>query len=125
MRNLCFVIIISNLCLNYGCTQKSQYADLEIPSHINWGIAAITDTVSLAVTYTNLAQKTVVIDYIDTPCACITAIPQHYYIKKGDSTVIEIKYKPREYGYIEYNLFIKFKNRKNHTHFVIKGKIKK
>lgn len=112
------------LLTNNSCINSSKVKDFSIGSPIEWGISTLRDTINLTTTYCNLSSKAVLIDYIDTPCGCITAIPRDFYVGGGDSTVIDIAYKPLDFGYIEQNLFMYLKNRKVPIHIVIRGRVK-
>lgn len=110
----------------YSCMYK-QNNNIGIinPSPYDWGEMSIKDTIKIHVSYINKMTKTVTIDYIDTPCGCIIAIPRKFIIEKGDSTIIDIDFVPLDYGYTEKNLFLYFKEMREPLHFMIKGKIRK
>jgi hypothetical protein len=126
---ICFLLLSSVV---YGCRNSNNNAKddkqrsgifINQPS-INWGTVAFEDTVKIMTVCYNFTDHDIFIDYINTPCGCITALPRSEIIHKQDSVIIDIKYKPMETGYVEKNMFIYFKNIRDPIHFVIKGKIK-
>lgn len=123
-QNTCIYLILATLIC--GCTDKKKNSiDMIRPALYNWGEISMKDTIRAQVFYINLTNKTVTIDYVDTPCGCITAIPREFVVGKGDSTIIDIDFAPLDYGYTEKNLFVYFKEKKEPIHFIIKGKIRK
>ncbi|GAB6008835.1 DUF1573 domain-containing protein [Dysgonomonas reticulitermitis] len=109
-----------------NCTKKEEvHTSMINPSPFGWGTSLIGDTVKIQVSYTNLTDDIVIIDYIDTPCGCITAIPRKFVVERGDSSIIDINYTPTDLGYTEKNLFLYLKKKEFPVHFMIKGKVVK
>jgi hypothetical protein len=107
-----------------GCRHKDNGKGVFVKSPVDWGISVFDDTVKITAICLNTSGIDAVINYIETPCGCITAIPSSRTVNKNDSIEIDIKYKPSELGYVEKNIFIHFKNRKTPAHFLMKGRIK-
>jgi hypothetical protein len=95
------------------------------PNAIDWGTLHVGDTIRLTPVLKNQSKYDMMINYVNTPCGCTIAIPRENHVKSGDSTVIDIKFSPFDYGYIEQHLFVQFKNRKTPVHFILKGKVKR
>jgi hypothetical protein len=103
---------------------KKQDSDTGISvSSFEWGTSFIGDTIKAEISCVNLKNDDVSIDYVRTPCGCITAIPRSFFIKKGDSTIIDILYKPVDVGYTEKNIFLYLRNVETPVLISIKGKI--
>lgn len=120
MRTI-IVPILFFLMFFSGChLRRSQSPNVKLDSIINLGNVHIGDTLMFSMVCENQESKEVTIDYIQTPCGCITAYPIRQMIESKDSTQLIIQYVPLDLGYTEQNLFVYFRDYESPIHFIVK-----
>ena len=130
MKNRTIINSILLLLLFTGCIKHNRNNNdasenkIIIVSPISWGQSSIMDTIRMTTICRNLSDHVIHINYIDTPCGCISVIPSTNSINIKDSITLNIEYVPNELGYQEKNIFVYFKHKKSPVHFAIKGRIK-
>jgi hypothetical protein len=125
MKNHICVYLIFAILTCLSCVKKRiTTSEVFVSPLFEWETSFIGDTIKAEISCINIGNDNIFIDYISTPCGCITAIPRNFFIKKGDSTIIDILYKPVDTGYTEKNIFLYLQNVDSPFLITIKGKIK-
>jgi len=127
---LLFVVVLFYSCVKnnakIGVSNKVEN-NIYIDTPVDWGQSLTGDTIKILTVCHNSSNKDVYINYIETPCGCTTVIPRSDVIKKNDSVLIDIIYKPSyaDLGYTEKNIFVYLKYKNEPLHFLIKGRVKR
>lgn len=121
MKNIISIIAIIWITIS-SCSSTNQSPEIKLNSTLDLGKLTLGDSVKSSIICTNLENKEVEINYIKTPCGCLTAYPQKQTIPSNGSTNIIILYKPMDIGYTEQNLFIYFSNYQTPVHILLKSK---
>lgn len=107
----------------FSCNDTARPPKVDVDPVVDLGDVTIDDTIRTSLVYKNLENKDIRIDYIKTPCGCITAYPKDQVVLSKDSTMIMIIYRPLDIGYTEQHLFVYYRDFQVPTHLLIKCKI--
>jgi hypothetical protein len=121
--SISLLLFLDSSCKNNKTVETFILPPVRIYSPYDIGKIEHGDTVCFSVSYLNTGDSDVQMDYVVTPCGCITAIPDTHPLVANDSSTVQIIYVPTKTGYVEENLFLHFKQYENPIHLQIKAKI--
>lgn len=104
--------------------KNQNNVSIRIDPVVNLGNIPVGKFIKVDVCFQNTEKKNLSINYVRTPCECLTVYFQQNSIFPNYFATLNFNYQPRAIGYVENNIFIYFKNNDTPIHFLIKANVK-